>query len=130
ASSHPQTDPRGHSDERGYVERRIKRMRGSPRSPRRDRLRFPEAAVTPAGMISPTRWATAGMAVIASCGLLGCAAHRDPPPMPALPEVRYVPPCDPDATIALTASGQQALVERDQALRSYLAELEAILRGN
>jgi len=50
--------------------------------------------------------------------------------MPPLPEVRYVPPCDPDATIALTATGQAALVERDQALRSYLAQLEALLRGD
>jgi hypothetical protein len=81
-------------------------------------------------MISPLRCATAGMAAIASCALIGCALHRDPPPMPPLPEVRYVPPCDPDATIALTASGQAALVERDHALRSYLAQLEALLRGD
>ena len=49
--------------------------------------------------------------------------------MPLLPEVRYVPPCDPNATIALTMEGEAALVQRDQALRAHLARLEALLRG-
>jgi hypothetical protein len=81
-------------------------------------------------MVSPTRWATAGMAFTVSWVLLGCAARQAAPPMPALPEVRYVPPCDPEATIALTASGEAALVQRDQVLRSHLARLEALLRGD
>ena len=80
-------------------------------------------------MVSPIRRMTAGMAVIVSWALLGCAA-RQAPPMPPLPEVRYVPPCDPEATIALTASGEAALVQRDQVLRSHLARLEALLRGD
>jgi hypothetical protein len=81
-------------------------------------------------MIRRMRRVVAGVAVVATCPLLGCSARQQQiPPMPLLPEVRYVPPCDPDATIALTAAGEAALVQRDQALRSHLARLEALLRG-
>jgi hypothetical protein len=69
-------------------------------------------------------------AALASLLLGACSAQRVPPVMPPLPEVRYVPPCDPDATIALTADGEAALVERDRVLRAHLAQLEALLRGD
>jgi hypothetical protein len=81
-------------------------------------------------MSSRKRWATACAAVAAAILAGGCSARQTPPPMPLLPEVRYVPPCDPDATIALTMEGEAALVQRDQALRAHLARLEAMLRGN
>lgn len=70
------------------------------------------------------------LAALAMTSLGACSAQRAVPVMPALPEVRYVPPCDPDATIALTADGEAALVERDRILRSHLSQLEALLRGD
>ena len=81
-------------------------------------------------MSSRKRWAAA-CAALALAGTTGaCSAAKTPPPMPLLPEVRYVPPCDPNATIALTMEGEAALVQRDQAMRAYLAQLEALLRND
>lgn len=70
------------------------------------------------------------LAALAMTSLGACSAQRAVPAMPALPEVRYVPPCDPDATIALTSDGEAALVERDRILRTHLSQLEALLRGD
>src|SRR5262245_57101005 len=60
--------------------------------------------------------------LIAAAGLCSCAASKPVPlpPPPSLPEVRFVPPCDPTATIGLTESNQRALIARDQALRAYI----------
>jgi len=58
---------------------------------------------------------------------VGCAAQRTIPPGPALPEVRFVPPCDPDASIALTAEDEKALVDRDRLLRTRIEQLESML---
>ncbi len=59
----------------------------------------------------------------------GCAARQHAvPPLPPVPEVRFVPPCDPAATLALTAEGRAALVRRDAALRRYIAELRSLLQ--
>lgn len=58
---------------------------------------------------------------------VGCAAQRTIPPGPVLPEVRFVPPCDPDAAIALTAEDEKALVDRDRLLRSRIEQLETML---
>ena len=59
--------------------------------------------------------------------LAGCAARRDIPPGPTLPEVGFVPPCDPEAAIALTAQDEKALVTRDKLLRRRIEQLEALL---
>ena len=50
------------------------------------------------------------------------------PPGPALPEVRFVPPCDPEAAIALSAEDEKALVMRDRLLQQRIRQLESILR--
>jgi len=63
-----------------------------------------------------------------AAGTVGCAAHRPIPPGPTLPEVRFVPPCDDDATIALTAEDEKALVTRDRLLRKRIRDLESMLR--
>jgi hypothetical protein len=61
---------------------------------------------------------------------VGCSARQERPPRPALPEVAYVRPCDPDAVIALTATDEKALVVRDRLLLEYIQELEALLGEN
>lgn len=72
-------------------------------------------------------------ALTVACVLLlgatgGCAARREIPPGPALPEVRFVPPCDPDAAIALTPEDEKALVMRDRLLQQRIQQLESLLR--
>lgn len=62
--------------------------------------------------------------------MVGCTARQDRPPRPALPEVAYVRPCDPDAVIALTAADEKALVVRDRLLLEYIQELESLLGEN
>ena len=59
---------------------------------------------------------------------VGCAARRDIPPGPTLPEVRFVPLSDPDAVIALTPEDEKALVMRDRLLRQRIHQPESILR--
>ena len=59
---------------------------------------------------------------------LGCAAHRTIPAGPSLPAVHFVPPCDPSATIALTAEDEKALVTRDQMLLERINLLESMIR--
>lgn len=87
--------------------------------------------LTHGAMVGPSWSLKRALAVALASTLLGaCSVHRTVPAMPSLPEVRYVPPCDPDATIALTADGEAALVERDRLLRTHLAQLEALLRGD
>lgn len=83
-------------------------------------------------MRAPGRGKRAGASLVLAAALAaGCAARRHAvPPPPPLPEVRYVPPCDPDATLALTADGREALIRRDALLRRYIAELRSLLQEN
>jgi hypothetical protein len=69
----------------------------------------------------------AAAALLPALLVIGCAAQRTIPPGPALPEVRFVPPCDPDASIALTAEDEKALVDRDRLLRTRIEQLESML---
>jgi hypothetical protein len=63
-------------------------------------------------------------------GAAGCAAQRPAvPPRPALPAVVFVPPCDPQASIGLTEAGVAQLRARDEAWRTHVEVLEAIIRG-
>jgi hypothetical protein len=65
-------------------------------------------------------------------GLLsGCAlgAKVQPPPSPTLPEIAYVPPCDPKAVAGLTADAVEALRDRDILLRRHIQTLEQQIRG-
>jgi hypothetical protein len=76
------------------------------------------------------RRAGAVLPLCASIALLaGCAASRPLPPRPALPAVRFVPPCDPQATVGLTADGVEQLRARDAAWHAYVDSLERVIRG-
>jgi hypothetical protein len=64
--------------------------------------------------------------------LPGCAwwATAAPPPSrPALPEIRYVEPCDPKAVAGLTNEGVEALRKRDILLQRHIEKLERQLLG-
>ena len=59
--------------------------------------------------------------------LPGCAwwATATPLPVrPTLPEVRYVPPSDPQAVAGLTADAVEALRKRDLLLQKHIERLE------
>jgi hypothetical protein len=59
--------------------------------------------------------------------LPGCAwwaTAAPPPPRPTLPEVRYVPPSDPQAVAGLTADAIEALRKRDLLLQKHIERLE------
>jgi hypothetical protein len=65
--------------------------------------------------------------------LPGCAwwaaAAAPLPPRPALPEVRYVEPCDPKAVAGLTNDAVEALRRRDILLQRHIERLEQQLQG-
>lgn len=63
--------------------------------------------------------------------LSGCSlwAGVPLPPRPALPEVRYVDPCDPQAVAGLTAEAVEALRKRDLLWQRQVEVLEQQLRG-
>lgn len=62
--------------------------------------------------------------------LSGCAASRvAPPPRPALPEVRYLNPCDPKAVAGLTQEAVEALRNRDLLWQRHVERLERQLQG-
>jgi hypothetical protein len=86
-----------------------------------------EACVNVRRLTSSRRWLV--IAVIATLSLSACSARRQValPPPPALPEVRFVPPCDPSATIGLTEASQRALVARDRALLGYIERLQQMI---
>jgi len=67
------------------------------------------------------------LALLVSGCSLGTAAP--PPPRPALPEVRYVPPCDSKAVAGLTQEAVETLRTRDLLLRQHLERLEQQLQG-
>ncbi len=70
----------------------------------------------------------ASAVLLAGSLLSGCAAARPPlPPGPVLPEVRFVPPCDPDAVVALTAQDELRLKQRNALLAMRIHELETAL---
>lgn len=63
--------------------------------------------------------------------LFGCTfgAKVQPPPSPILPEIAYVPPCDPKAVAGLTNEAVEALRNRDILLRRHIQTLEQQIRG-
>jgi hypothetical protein len=63
--------------------------------------------------------------------LCGCTfgTKVQPPPPPTLPEIVYVPPCDPKAVAGLTAEAVEALRNRDILLRRHIQALEQQIRG-
>lgn len=63
--------------------------------------------------------------------LSGCAfgTKVQPLPPPTLPEVAYVPPCDPKAVAGLTTEAVEALRNRDILLRRHIQTLEQQIRG-
>jgi hypothetical protein len=61
--------------------------------------------------------------------LSGCSVRPvAPPPRPALPEVRYIAPCDPKAVAGLTAEAIEALRRRDLLWQRYVEQLEQQLQ--
>ncbi|MEW6271726.1 MAG: hypothetical protein AB1689_20775 [Thermodesulfobacteriota bacterium] len=72
-----------------------------------------------------------GLLLAAVCaGVGGCSAQRPPvPPRPELPAVLFVPPCDPQASIGMTEAGVAQLRARDEAWRTHVEILEAVIRG-
>jgi hypothetical protein len=64
--------------------------------------------------------------LLSGCSL-GTAAS--PPPRPALPEVRYVTPCDPKAVAGLTQEAIEVLRKRDLLLRQHIERLEQRIQG-
>ena len=68
-----------------------------------------------------------GLTIVASACT---SAVRVPPPRPNLPAVQFVPPCDPAATVGLTAQGVEELKRRDAAWKAHVQQLEAIIRGS
>ena len=74
----------------------------------------------------PLQRFTGGYAALGLALLAGCASARPAlPPSPPLPEVRFVPPCDPRAVVALTAEDEVHLKQRDRLLAHRIRELEA-----
>jgi len=63
--------------------------------------------------------------------LAGCSLGTaiPPPPRPALPEVRYVPPCDAKAVAGLTQEAIETLRKRDLLLRQHIERLEQQIQG-
>ncbi len=72
----------------------------------------------------------AGLLVLLTL-LSGCSLGMSvpTPPRPALPEVRYVPPCDPKAVAGLTQEAIEILRKRDLLLRQHIERLEQQIRG-
>lgn len=72
----------------------------------------------------------AGLLVLLTL-LSGCSLGMSapPPPRPALPEVRYVTPCDPKATAGLTQEAIETLRKRDLLLRQHIERLEQQIQG-
>jgi hypothetical protein len=70
------------------------------------------------------------LAACVAAALAGCAATKPAvPPRPPLPAVSFVPPCDPQASIGMTEVGVAQLRSRDEAWRTHVEVLEAIIRG-
>lgn len=82
---------------------------------------------------SAQRLVRAGAALAAAAaftGLAGCAPRRAAvPPRPALPAVKFVPACDPQASVGLTPTGVDDLKQRDAIWRAHVTYLEGILSG-
>ena len=78
----------------------------------------------------PFRAGAALVAATALSALAGCAPHRaSVPPRPGLPAVKFVPACDPQATVGLTATGVDDLKQRDAIWRAHVTYLEGIISG-
>jgi len=63
--------------------------------------------------------------------LSGCTygTKVQPLPPPTLPEIAYVPPCNPKAVVGLTNEAVEALRNRDILLRRHIQALEQQIRG-
>ena len=63
--------------------------------------------------------------------LAGCSLGTaiPPPSRPALPEVRYVAPCDAKAVAGLTQEAIETLRKRDLLLRQHIERLEQQIQG-
>ena len=59
--------------------------------------------------------------------LVGCSVPVRVPAARPLPEVRFIPPDDPQAVVALSAEDEMQLVERDRLLRERIRMLEGML---
>lgn len=71
-----------------------------------------------------------GLLLAAAVAGAGCSAQRPAvPPRPELPAVLFVPPCDPQASIGMTEAGVAQLRARDEAWRTHVEILEAVIRG-
>jgi hypothetical protein len=59
-------------------------------------------------------------------GLSGCSLGTAPAPptRPALPAIRYVPACDPQAVAGLTKEAVEGLRQRDQMWQHHVEQLE------
>ena len=59
-------------------------------------------------------------------GLSGCSlgAAPAPPTLPALPEIRYVSACDPQAVAGLTKEAVEGLRQRDLMWQKHVERLE------
>lgn len=76
------------------------------------------------------RRAPGAIGCVALAVVAGCSAQRPAvPPRPALAAVVFVPPCDPQASIGMTEGGVAQLRARDDAWRTHVEILEAIIRG-
>ncbi|HZR81931.1 MAG TPA: hypothetical protein VFD92_12605 [Candidatus Binatia bacterium] len=84
-----------------------------------------------------SRLANLRLAALAGCALAmtSCAAAArtsppppPPPPRPSLPAVKFVAPCDPQATVGLTPEGVEELKKRDAAWRAHVERLESMLQ--
>lgn len=76
------------------------------------------------------RRAAGALGVVLLVLVAGCSAQRPAvPARPALPAVVFVPPCDPQASIGMTEGGVAQLRARDDAWRTHVEILEAIIRG-
>ena len=85
-------------------------------------------------MSGPLQRPARAAAAIAAAAVLatgsGCAPRRAAvPPRPALPAVKFVPPCDPQASVGLTPAGVDDLKQRDAIWRAHVTYLEGILSG-
>jgi hypothetical protein len=65
--------------------------------------------------------------VLLTAATSGCATQVSVPQARRLPEVRFIPPDNPEAVIALSADEEMNLFERDRLLRERIQLLQGLL---